>query len=139
MAVGPPKKETLSMTSGYKVPWARNFTLSIFLAALIITLSLISRGLSNNFYHMWLAVALFGIGGPLISVAVPKVSSLWKDEKSRAISMGILFTGPMFGGIFSLFTMNSLIMPLFNNNWKLVYFLYSLASFFAGLIRLFIA
>ena len=60
---------------------------SIFLAALIITLSLISRGLSNNFYHMWLAVALFGIGGPLISVGVPKVSSLWKDEKSRTISM----------------------------------------------------
>ena len=112
---------------------------SIFLAALIITLSLISRGLSNNFYHMWLAVALFGIGGPLISVGVPKVSSLWKDEKSRAISMGILFTGPMFGGIFSLFTMNSLIMPLFNNNWKLVYFLYSLAPFLAGLIWLFIA
>ncbi len=111
---------------------------SIFLAALIITLSLISRGLSNNFYHMWLAVALFGIGGPLISVAIPKVSSLWKDEKSRAISMGILFTGPMFGGIFSLFTMNSLIMPLFNNNWKLVYFLYSLAPFLAGLIWLFI-
>ncbi|MFL2682131.1 MAG: CynX/NimT family MFS transporter [Alphaproteobacteria bacterium] len=111
---------------------------SIFLAALIITLSLISRGLSNNFYHMWLAVALFGIGGPLISVGVPKVSSLWKGEKSRAISMGILFTGPMFGGIFSLFTMNSLIMPLFNNNWKLVYFLYSLAPFLAGLIWLFI-
>lgn len=111
---------------------------SIFLAALIITLSLISRGLSNNFYHMWLAVALFGIGGPLISVGIPKVSSLWKDEKSRAISMGILFTGPMFGGIFSLFTMNSLIMPLFNNNWKLVYFLYSLAPFLAGLIWLFI-
>ena len=111
---------------------------SIFAAAIIITLSLISRGLSNNFYHMWLAVALFGIGGPLISVGVPKVSTIWKSEKNRAISMGILFTGPMCGGIFSLLTMNSLIMPLLNNNWKLVYFLYSLAPFLAGLIWLFI-
>ena len=50
--------------------------ISIFIAAIIITLSLISRGLSNNFYQMWLAVALFGIGGPLISVGVPKASSL---------------------------------------------------------------
>ena len=61
---------------------------------------------------MWLAVALFGIGGPLISVGVPKASILWKSEKNRAISMGILFTGPMCGGIFSLLIMNSLIMPL---------------------------
>ncbi len=112
--------------------------ISIFIAALIITLSLISRGLSSNFYQMWLAVALFGIGGPLISVGVPKASSLWNNEKYRAISMGILFTGPMFGGIFSLFTMNSLMMPLLNNNWKLVYFIYSLAPLTASIIWLFI-
>ena len=112
--------------------------ISIFTAAIIITLSLILRGLSENFYHMWLAVALFGIGGPLISVGVPKASILWKSEKNRAISMGILFTGPMCGGIFSLLTMNSLIMPLLNNNWKLVYFLYGLAPFLSGLIWLFI-
>ena len=112
---------------------------SIFTAAIIITLSLISRGLSNNFYHMWFAVALFGIGGPLISVGVPKASSLWKSEKNRAISMGILFTGPMCGGIFSLLTINSLIMPLLNYNWKTVYFLYSLAPLTTGLIWLIIA
>ena len=112
--------------------------ISIFIAALIITLSLISRGLSNNFYQMWLAVALFGIGGPLISIGVPKASSLWKSEKNRAISMGVLFTGPMIGGIFSLLTMNSLMMPLLNNNWKLVYFLYSLAPLSAAILWLYI-
>jgi len=112
--------------------------ISIFIAALIITLSLISRGLSSNFYQMWLAVALFGIGGPLISVGVPKASSLWNSEKNRSISMGILFTGPMFGGIFSLLTMNSLMMPLLNNNWKLVYFIYSLAPLTAAILWLFI-
>jgi len=111
---------------------------SIFTAAIIITLSLISRGLSNNFYHMWFAVALFGVGGPLISVGVPKASSLWKNEKNRAISMGILFTGPMCGGIFSLLTINSFIMPLLNYNWKMVYFLYSLAPLTTGLIWLII-
>ena len=112
--------------------------ISIFIAAMIITLSLVSRGLSNNFYQMWLAVALFGIGGPLISVGVPKASSLWKSQKKRTISMGILFTGPMFGGIVSLSTMNSILMPLLNSNWKLVYFFYSLTPFISGLIWLII-
>ena len=112
--------------------------ISIFIAAMIITLSLVSRGLSNNFYQMWLAVALFGIGGPLISVGVPKASSLWKSQKKRTISMGILFTGPMFGGIVSLSTMNSILMPLLNSNWKLVYFFYFFTPFISGLIWLII-
>ena len=88
---------------------------------------------------MWFAVALFGIGGPLISVGVPKASIyMEKNQKNRVISMGILFTGPMFGGIFSLLTMNSLMMPLLNNNWKLVYFLYSFYHFYLPLLWLFI-
>ena len=112
--------------------------LSIFIAAMIITLSLISRGFSNNFYHMWLAVALFGIGGPLISVGAPKASSLWSSQKNRAISMGILVTGPLFGGITSLSFMNSIFMSLLDNNWKTVYFFYSLVPFISGCIWLII-
>ena len=111
---------------------------SIFIAAMIITLSLVSRGLSNNFYQMWLAVALFGIGGPLISIGAPKASSLWKSQKNRAISMGVLFTGPMFGGIISLSTMNSILMPFLNSNWKLVYYFYSLVPLLSGFIWLII-
>ena len=111
---------------------------SIFIAAMIITLSLISRGFSNNFYHMWLAVALFGIGGPLISVGAPKASSLWSSQKNRAISMGILVTGTLFGGITSLSFMNSIFMSLLDNNWKTVYFFYSLVPFISGCIWLII-
>ena len=111
---------------------------SIFIAAMIITLSLISRGFSNNFYHMWLAVALFGIGGPLISVGAPKASSLWSSQKNRAISMGILVTGPLFGGITSLSFMNSIFMSLLDSNWKTVYFFYSLVPFISGCIWLII-
>lgn len=111
---------------------------SIFMAAMIFTLSLISRGLSNNFYHMWLSVALFGIGGPLISVGAPKVSKLWKNQKYRSISMGILVTGPLFGGIISLSFINSIFMPLLNNDWQKVYLLYSFVPFISGCIWLII-
>ena len=112
--------------------------ISIFSAALIIALSLVFRGFSNNFYQMWMAVALFGIGGSLISIGAPKASSLWKNQKYRAISIGILITGPMFGSIVSLLVMNSLFMPLFNNDWKYIYLLYSLIPLISGFIRLII-
>ena len=112
--------------------------ISIFSAALIIALSLVFRGFSNNFYQMWMAVALFGIGGSLISIGAPKASSLWKNQKYRAISIGILITGPMFGSIVSLLVMNSLFMPLFNNDWKYIYLLYSLIPLISGFIWLII-
>lgn len=110
--------------------------ISIFSAALIIALSLVFRGFSNNFYQMWMAVALFGIGGSLISIGAPKASSLWKNQKYRAISIGILITGPMVGSIVSLLVMNSLFMPLFNNDWKYIYILYSLIPLISGFIWL---
>ena len=112
--------------------------ISIFSAALIIALSLVFRGFSNNFYQMWMAVALFGIGGSLISIGAPKASSLWKNQKYRAISIGILITGPMVGSIVSLLVMNSLFMPLFNNDWKYIYLLYSLIPLISGFIWLII-
>ena len=112
--------------------------ISIFSAALIIALSLVFRGFSNNFYQMWMAVALFGIGGSLISIGAPKASSLWKNQKYRAISIGILITGPMVGSIVSLLVMNSLFMPLFNNDWKYIYILYSLIPLISGFIWLII-
>ena len=112
--------------------------ISIFSAALIIALSLVFRGFSNNFYQMWMAVALFGIGGSLISIGAPKASSLWKNQKYRAISLGILITGPMVGSIVSLLVMNSLFMPLFNNDWKYIYILYSLIPLISGFIWLII-
>ena len=110
--------------------------ISIFSAALIIALSLVFRSFSNNFYQMWIAVALFGIGGSLISIGAPKASSLWKNQKYRAISIGILITGPMVGSIVSLLVMNSLFMPLFNNDWKYIYILYSLIPLISGFIWL---
>ena len=112
--------------------------ISIFLSAIIIAISLFSRGLSDNFYNMWIAVALFGIGGPLISVSAPKASTLWANQKNRAISMGILITGPFFGGITSLSITNSILMPLLNFNWKNVFYTYSFIPVISAFIWLLI-
>ena len=60
--------------------------ISIFISAIIITLSLLFRGFSESFFYMWLAVALFGVGGPLISVSAPKTALIWSNQKNRVIS-----------------------------------------------------
>ncbi len=108
--------------------------ISIFISAIIIAASLIFRGLADNFINMWISVALFGIGGPLISVSAPKASTLWNDKKYRAISMGILVTGPFIGGITSLSITNAISMPLLNYKWQNVFFLYSLIPLIAAII-----
>ena len=100
--------------------------ISIFISAIIITLSLLFRGFSESFFYMWLAVSLFGVGGPLISVSAPKTALIWSNQKNRVISMGILLTGPFIGGICSLSLTNTIMMPLMNNNWNYVFYSYSL-------------
>ena len=85
---------------------------------------------------MWLAVALFGVGGPLISVSAPKTALIWSNQKNRIISMGILLTGPFIGGICSLSLTNTIMMPLMNNNWNYVFYSYSLLPLLSAILWL---
>ncbi len=110
--------------------------ISIFISAIIITLSLLFRGFSESFFYMWLAVALFGVGGPLISVSAPKTALIWSNQKNRIISMGILLTGPFIGGICSLSLTNTIMMPLMNNNWNYVFYSYSLLPLLSAILWL---
>ena len=110
--------------------------ISIFISAIIITLSLLFRGFSESFFYMWLAVALFGVGGPLISVSAPKTALIWSNQKNRVISMGILLTGPFIGGICSLSLTNTIMMPLMNNNWNYVFYSYSLLPLLSAILWL---
>ena len=48
---------------------------ALFAAALIIALSGVMRAVADGYVSMFVAVALFGIGGPLISIGAPKLVS----------------------------------------------------------------
>ena len=67
---------------------------ALFLAAMIMALSGALRGLADGHMSMFLAVALFGLGGPLLSIGAPKLISLWFEGKERGLAMGIYITGP---------------------------------------------
>ncbi len=107
---------------------------SIFAGALIIALSAILRYFAESFGFMLAAVALFGAGGPMISIGGPKTISECFEGKSRATAVGIYTTGPWLGGFFALSLTNSLIMPLVDYSWRMTFVCYGIMTLFLGVM-----
>lgn len=105
---------------------------SLFFGTIVIALSAGLRYFSEGFGTFLPMVALFGIGGPMISVGCPKTIALWFRGKDRGTAIGIYMTGPWLGGAFVLAATNRLIMPLTGHSWRLTF------AFF-GMITLVIA
>jgi len=91
---------------------------ALFLAMSIIALSGALRGLAPGHLGLFLAVAAFGLGGPLISVGAPKLITQWFETRERGLAMGIYITGPALGGILALSVTNGVLMPLFVQDWR---------------------
>ncbi len=109
---------------------------SIFIAALFIVASGIMRAVAVGHLSLLFAVALFGLGGPLIAIGAPKLISLWFEGKDRAMAMGIYITGPSLGSVVGLSITNSLMMPLFDHQWRHVLLAYAAFVLGCGLIWL---
>ena len=103
---------------------------SLALAALIIGVSGILRALATDRLGLYLAVAVFGLGGPLVSVGAPKLISLWFAGPERGQAMGLYTTGSAAGNIAALALTNSVVMPLVGGRWRMV--LLSYAVFVLG-------
>ena len=97
---------------------------SILIGISIITLSAFLRGVANSFEFMFIAIAVFGIGGSIISTGMPKLIAQWFDGPARTRASGIYITGPSLGTAFALGASNSLILPLVGNSWHNVFFVY---------------
>ncbi len=109
---------------------------ALFAGALFVALSGLLRGLSEGYLSLFLAVALFGVGGPLVSVGAPKVISLWFEGRQRGLAMGSYFAGNALGAITALSLTNSVMMPLTGGDWRRVLMIYAAVAFAAALIWL---
>ncbi len=98
---------------------------TLFAGAVVMALSEGLRYFSTGFITLLPIVALFGIGGPLISIGAPKAISVWFRGKDRATAVGIYTTAPWIGGLFAIAATNSLIMPLTGYSWRLTFAFYS--------------
>jgi cyanate permease len=112
---------------------------SIFAGALIIGLSATLRAFSTGFFTLLIFVALFGAGGPMISIGCPKTIALWFKGKERGTAVGIYTTGPWIGGMICLAATNGVVMPLVGNSWRLTFICYGTLAFGLALLWLFLA
>jgi MFS transporter, CP family, cyanate transporter len=112
---------------------------SLFLGTIFIALSEVLRYFANGFLAMFLCVALFGFGGPMISIGCPKAITQWFTEKDRAAAVGIYTTGPAIGGLIAYSTVNSLIMPLTGYSWRLTFLYLGLPAIVVALLWWFLA
>lgn len=108
----------------------------LLIAALIMGLSGLLRSAADTHFTLFLAVAIFGLGGPLISIGAPKVIALLFQGKNRGLAMGIYITGPGLGGVIAASATNSVLLPFFDENWRLVMCAYGFFTLFSGLMWL---
>ena len=85
----------------------------------LVALSGVLRAVAVNHATLFLAVAVFGLGGPFISVGAPKLISVWFNRKERGLAMGVYMTASSTGRILALATANSVLMPLYRSSWRL--------------------
>jgi cyanate permease len=107
---------------------------SILVGVIFMSLSEILRYFAGGFGTMFFCVALFGLGGPLISIGVPKTISLWFLGKERGTAVGTYLTGVWIGGAVVLTTMNSIVMPLTGYSWRLAFLCFGLLSIVGALV-----
>ena len=107
---------------------------ALFLGIIFIGLSAALRYFANGFVTMFLIVALFGLGGPMISIGCPKTVAEWFRGKERGTAVGIYMTGPWIGGLIAYSLTNSIIMPITGYSWRLTFVSYSLLAFAVALL-----
>jgi MFS family permease len=108
---------------------------SLLIATSIVSLSAILRFVATGFETMVIYVGLFGIGGSMVSIGLPKVASIWFSGKERGTATGIYFTGSMAGGIVALSLTNSVVIPLVGN-WRMAYLIYGLVGLLVAAVWL---
>ena len=106
--------------------------ISLTLGIFLIAISGFLRALAVSHITLFLAVAVFGLGGPFISIGAPKLISAWFGAKERGTAMGIYLTAPSVGRIAALVTANSFLMPLYDSSWRLTLVTYAGIAILAG-------
>ena len=107
---------------------------ALLLGALCVAASAWGRSHADTYYELLAAVALFGIGGPIVSAGAPKVIAHWFQGQSRGLAMGIYITGPAVGGVVSLTLTHDVLMPYFDQDWRKIMALWGALAALSGLV-----
>jgi len=106
----------------------------LMFAFIVIATSVALRATADGFGSLFLAVAVFGLGGPMVAIGAPKLISQWFEGKERGFAMGIYMTAPTLGSMTGLSLTNSLFMPMFSGDWRSVMLLYAVFIISASVV-----
>jgi len=107
---------------------------SLMAGTIVMGLSSVLRYFPRGFEGMLAAVALFGAGGSMISIGIPKAIFLWFKGRNRGTAVGFSLTGSWTGGIVALTCTNSLIMPWMAHSWRYTLATYGFFTFTIALL-----
>ncbi|MCP5025596.1 MAG: MFS transporter [Actinomycetia bacterium] len=94
------------------------------------------RAAAVGWGSLLLAVGVFGLGGPLISIGMPTLVSAWFSGDARGPATGAAAGGPVVGSVITLLSANGLLMPLYGDRWRLVVATYAVIAALAGVVWL---
>lgn len=100
---------------------------AVALALAVISLSLALRAVATSFWTLLAAVALFGFGGPVVSIGVPKIVAEWFPARERGRAAGLYTTAPTVGAIVPLATAAGVLLRLVGS-WRLVLLVFAVAG-----------
>jgi len=106
---------------------------SLFVGGLTITASLVRRSMANGPVSLFAAVAVFGIGGPLVSIATPKLVASLFEADERRLPTGLGVSSPALGTAIALAVTNPILLPAFDGNWRPVLVSMAAVSFLTTL------
>jgi cyanate permease len=112
---------------------------SLFAGAITIGLSALLRYFPKGFEGMLFAVALFGVGGPMISIGCPKTIAVWFRGSDRGTAVGVYTIGSYIGMLTAFTLTNSVVMPLTGYAWRLTFVFYASVAFIIALLWWFLA
>lgn len=99
----------------------------------LVAVSGFLRAGAGGWYSLAAAVGVFGLGGPLISIGAPTLVSAWFGPEERGLAVGIAVSGPVVGFMAALLTANAVLMPAFDDQWRLVVAAYAGVAVLLGL------
>lgn len=87
---------------------------------LIMLASGVARSAAEGFWTLFLAVALFGLGAPITSIASPKIAAALFDDRDRRRAVGTYATAPVVGSALGLILPVNVIGPQVGGNWRTI-------------------
>ncbi len=92
----------------------------LVLGVAIIAASGFLRAEAHSYSGLLIAVALFGLGGPMLSAGIPQTIGRWFSGPERGLAMGLYITGPATAGIIAYASTHAVLLPAMGGDWRAV-------------------